>query len=423
MPTALRYALPLLLLTAAVAGLLYMRATRPHVPEQERVERVWPVAVVRAEPEAATPEIHAFGTIVAARMLELRPLVTGEVIDVAPSLVDGGTARAGQTLVVIDPFDARIAVEERTAEIEETRARIEELQADRRAETAMLAGDREQVAIAAREVERRQTLRRREVGSEKALDDAKMIASERRQAIMAREQAIERLAAQLDQHRARLAALQARLRRDEKDLARTRLLAPFDAFVREPDVAVGKRVGTGDRLATLIEIDRLEARFHLGGREFARLIAAGEVAGRPVRIRWELGSEALRFAGRIERLGAEIDPATGGMEAFAQIEDVGPDTLLRPGAFVEVWIEDKALASAIRLPHTALGADGAVYTVEDGRLVSHAVTVLAEDPQGVLVSGLSPGALVVTTRFPEMSDGLKVTARPAAGQAPPGTGA
>jgi len=406
----LRYFIPLFLVGAAVFTAVYLRETRPDVPITEQKEREWPVAVVRAELANTTPEIRAYGNIVAGRKLDLRPLVEGEIIAVSEQMIAGGTVSAGELLLTIDPFDFTTAITQRKAEVTETRARLAELDVRTEIETALLEQEEAQIKLAEREVARRQTLKRRQVGSEKALDDARMALSERHQLRLARRETLARIATQIEQETARLDSLAAALQRSEKDLSRTRLMAPFDAFVSDPDVALGKRVSTNDRLATLIELDRLEVRFHLGDRDYARLISGGPIIGRPVRIIWRLGAQDVTLAGRIERQGAEIDASTSGIELFAHLDGLGPDTIIRPGAFVDVWIQDRMLDEVVRLPLTALSDDDRVFTVENGRLSAQPVKIVAEEEETIFVSGLSPGALVVTTRFPEIRPGLKVTA-------------
>lgn len=402
-------ALAVLLMSAAI--FVGLRLTRPDLPARSDVERVWPVSVVEAAPSTETPAIHAYGSIVATRVLDLRPFVAGEIVAVGPGLIDGGGVAKGDPLFTIDPFDYRIVVERRAAEIAERRARIVELEALVAGETDMLAEKRTQEAIAERDLRRRETLKRRDAGSEKALDDARMMMSQQQQARLLIEQTLARLEAQIAQERARLAMIEAEHRQAERDLQRTAVTAPFDAFVSDTDVSLGRRVGTNDRLARLIEIESLEARFHLSSRAYARLIAGGEPIGRPVRVAWRVGPDIRTYTGRIERLGAAIDPTRGGIELFARIDGIDAGTALRPGAFVEVDVNDRAFDGVVRLPPAAIGVDGTVYTVVDNRLRAQRVTIVAEDTDTVFVSGLSAGTVVVTKLFPEIGPGLRVAIR------------
>ena len=401
--------LPVAVLAVAVAGNAYLQATKPYAEARPARERVWPVTIVEAAPAEETPEYHAYGTIMAGRELELRPLVDGRITEVSDVLVEGGVVREGETLVTIDPFDFAIGVSARRAELDESRAKLAEIEADVDAERAMLEQDLRQVALSERDVDRRVTLRKKAATSEKALDDARIVLSERREAVQVRRQMVERLAARAAQQRARIALLEAWLRRDEKDLERTVLTAPFDAFVADVDAAIGQQVARNNPLARLIDATRLDVRFHLGAREFSRLLASDRYQDRPVRVMWRLGAEIREFEGVIERQQSEIDPTTGGVELYARIKGTGIDGPLRPGAFVEVYIPDRTYPAVVSLPQAAMHADDMVYKVVDGRLAVQRVTTVVRQEGSVLVAGLEPGTMVVTTRFPEMGPGLRVT--------------
>ena len=49
----------------------------------------------------------------------------------------------------------------------------------------------------------------------------------------------------------------------------------------------------------------------------------------------------------MERVGAQIDAATGGVELFARIMDTETASHLRPGAFVEVAIPDQSYGNVV----------------------------------------------------------------------------
>jgi RND family efflux transporter MFP subunit len=202
------------------------------------------------------------------------------------------------------------------------------------------------------------------------------------------------------------------LRRARRNLEETRLTAPFDGFLVEVDAHIGRRVGVGDRVARLYDATRLEARFHLSHAKFARLRGGGDFIGRPVRIVWRVGDEALAYDGVIDRVDGRIDPASGGVDLFARIKGSGRDLPLRPGAFVEVEVADAAYENVIRLPESALYGGDTVYVVEDGRLAPRRVEVAVRDGTAVFVRAeIAVGSQVVTTRFAEIGPGVMVEIR------------
>lgn len=404
--------LPLAIIAGAVLFAGYLRATRAPVEAQASEERVWPVRAIAAIPSDAQPIFTAFGTIVAGRELDLRPQIAGRIVRLGPMLVEGGIARKGDLLAELEAFDYEVDLAEREAKLAEARAKVREYKTERGAELQMLKDDKRQVAIAERDVKRREALHKSAAGSEKALDDSRLALSQRRQAVVSRGQVAERLAARIEQQAAVIAQLEAQVARARRDLERTHITAPFDGFIRDVSAAVGAQVGVAERMARLIDADWLDVRFHLSAGEYARLVAGGAYRGKPVKVAWRLGGEERIFDATIERVDSEIDTTTGGVRIFARMSATGADSLLRPGAFVEVRVPDRVYTGVVHLPEAAVHGGRLVYVVEDGRLKPLAVETVAHDRTGVWVRGdFAADAQVVTTRFAEMGPGIKVVIR------------
>ena len=203
------------------------------------------------------------------------------------------------------------------------------------------------------------------------------------------------------------------LKRARRDLRNTRLLAPFDGFLTETGAAIGKSLPVNGQVARLIDLNQLEAKFHLSDEEFGRLVSAPEgLLKRAARVVWRVGAESFRFSAEIARVGAEIDAASGGVQAYARIEITEAQSSLRPGAFVEVFLLDRLYRQVARLPESALHDDERVYVVVEGRLQPRLVELVARIGNDVLVHGeLAHGETVATTRFPGIGPGVKVAAR------------
>ena len=211
--------------------------------------------------------------------------------------------RTGELLIEIDDFNYKSAVQERQAQLAETKARLEEYLSDLTSERQQLIRDNEQRVLREREVARRERLRVRGSGSVKALDDSKLALNQARQAVTSREQAIARLSARAKQQSAVVARMEVTLERARRDLREIWLRAPFDGFLIEVDGAIGKRVSTNDRVARLIDARRLEAKFQVSDEEFGRLNAAGGYKGRAAAVRWVTRGKTFTFPGRDRPFG------------------------------------------------------------------------------------------------------------------------
>ena len=402
--------LPLLVLAAAAYGARYFISTRPDLPVRPVREQVYVITTTPAIRATHRPKITVYGEIVAGRRVDLRALVAGEIVAVNPGLKPGAIVEAGEELVSIDRFEYRGAVTEARAALTEARAKIVESNARIALEKAALASAREQLEIALRDLRRAERLEASGAMAARALDDRRLLVSQRRQNV---DQHLNTLAierSRLEQQNAALERLRWRLAEAERRLENTVLKAPFRAVIRTENAQKGRLVGVNDVLASLYDVDRIEVRFSLSDRQFGRIAAeTGSIEGRPVEIRWHLGDTLARYSGTIDRIGAEVVSARGGIDLFARVEKRPGQPALRPGTFVEVVLDDRAYEGVFALPETALYNGDHVFVVVDDRLQRRAVKVLAYDGDRVLVSGdIAPGAPVLTTRIAEIGEGLKV---------------
>lgn len=401
--------LPFVILAAAIAIFAILKLTKPTPALQDVEERFWPISTQTVSFAHIRPSFQSFGEIRAGRDAELRAQVSGTVISLHERLGDGASVRAGETLVTIDDFDYVATRTEREADLAEANAKLVELQTVLEGEEKLLPGDKNQVAIAARELERQRKLLKRSAVSKKAYDDAQSQLNDRKQNVLVREQTIARLKTQIIQAQSAVQKTETALSKAVRDVADTQLKAPFDGFLSDLDVSEGKQVSTSDRLGRLISLDKLEASFHIPEADYARLTRKEALSGRTVKITLQRGETTSQFDGTIVRIDARVDAQTGGRKVFAALSGLTLDTDLRPGVFVEVSIPDALYENVVRLPARALHGNDHVYVIKEGRLQKRMVKLAVRDGDHVLISdGLSAGDQVAITRFAQMGQGIKV---------------
>lgn len=82
---------------------------------------------------------------------------------------------------------------------------------------------------------------------------------------------------------------------------------------------------------------------------------------------------------------------------------------LRPGAFVEVQVEDRAYSNVVRLPQTSLYGGDTIYVISNGALESRTVELVGASGEDILVRGaLKAGEDIMTSRLSHADAGLKV---------------
>lgn len=262
--------------------------------------------------------------------------------------------------------------------------------ADHRDERASAAADvarlRAQVEVQQRNLRRTRELYAEEHISEDEVDNAE---------------------AELESREQRLAAAQAKLRRAERDLARTSIRADIDGVVSERLVSTGDYVSTGTPLFNLVDLSRLRVRIPLSERLVGRIDEQT-----PLKLRNH--SEPQHYLETtVAETRPEISSSTLSMHLLAFIDNPGN---WQPGASVDAEVvldirEDVVLPtqSVVRRP-----AGHVAYILsEDGNsVIERKVETGARMGDRVeITSGIEPGDKVIVDGAGFLSDGAKVRAQ------------
>jgi RND family efflux transporter MFP subunit len=355
-----------LLLALAAASLL---ALQPADAADEAAKAGAPkpalsVAAVQARSESWPQTLAANGSLAAWREVQVGTEASGQRIEQVPVDI-GQRVKKGQLL-------AQLAAASLSAELAASKASLLEAQAsaqDAAATAARLKSLAGSDAVSAQQVEQAQ-----------AADAAA---------------------------RARVAALQARVKADELRLSHTRVVAPVDGVVATKEAVEGALPQPGQTLFTLIRDGRLEWRAEVPGADLGRLAVGQKVRITPA------GGQALD--GRVRLVAPTVDPAN---RMGRVLVDLPAHGTARAGMFArgEFVLGEQAV---LTLPQSALLLrDGFAYVfriegskvrqakVETGRRQGDRVEVKA---------GLQAGEPVVTQGVGFLADGdtVRVVAAPA----------
>lgn len=397
----------LLYASQLVMGALQDRLAR-EVPQQQSRERIFAVTVQRAEPQTVVPLLQAFGQVQSRRTLELRAAASGRVIELADAFEEGGSVRAGDVLVRIDPADAQSELDRAQSDLLDAQA--EERDANRALVLARdelkAAGD--QFDLRQRAFDRQVDLRDRGVGTAAAVETAELAAAAARQAVLARRQALTQAEARVDQTVTRLSRARIALENARRDIEDTTVRAGFDGTLSAVSLVEGRLVSINEKLAELIDPAALEIAFRVSTVQFSRLLDdQGQLIPAPVTASLDVLGANLTAIGRISRDSAGAGQGLSGRLLFAGL-DAAPG--FKPGDFVTVSVEEPPVDNVSRLPASALGASGSVLVVgAEDRLEELKVALVRRQGDDVLLRGAGlAGREVVVGRTPLLGAGIKV---------------
>lgn len=349
------------------------------------------ISVSTVAPRSLRDRVIVSGLVGAVEEVRVAPLIEGQPIESLLADV-GDTVTAGQTLATLSKSTLELQRSQFNASLASARATIAQ------AEAQMLEA-RASADEAQRVNERTAALVKQGAASKAAADQASSNAIAATARVTVATQSLEAARAQVELVQAQLANL-------DLSLERTDVKSPVAGTITQRNAVVGAIAsGAGQPMFTLIRDGALELNADVSEVDLTRLAAGQKVTMAAV-------GTTKPLTGTIRLVEPTIDPVTRLGRARISIDQ--PD-LIREGMFLdaEVLVIEREGAA---VPVTAVGssAEGAsVMVVKDGTVTRVRVETGIRDKGWIeIVSGLEPGATIVTKAGAFVRDGDRINPVP-----------
>ncbi|KZK99318.1 efflux RND transporter periplasmic adaptor subunit [Pseudovibrio sp. Ad26] len=325
--------LALLVGLAASQPIMAQEATTPTLPRPL-------VSVVTREASPEAVEFTVFGAVSAHYQQQLTSEVTGRVVGLSSQLEPGLMLKKGDVLAEIEDSSYRAALA--TAEENVASSELSLLQEEQRGKQAEL--DWERANIKGREAS----------------------------PLVLRKPFLK-------QEQLKLKAAAANLVEAQRNLANTRIVAPFDAVVISRSIAPSSYVTAGTQIAEIYSTDTLDVEVALTPVQWQLLLtekgnslSVNEISARV------LNEAGVEWPAKITSIGATANAQTRQQSLRLQIEPRNAQgTVMRPGTFVRVMLIGREIPDIVMVPASAITSQGYVWTVsDDSQLERHLVTPL-----------------------------------------------
>ncbi len=361
-----KIALAAIVISVAIAAVVYIYTTRPIAVQVATIEENVPVRV------------FGLGTV-EARVLSKIGFEVGATL-VELNADHGDRVANGQVL-------ARLNTGEQAAKVAKARAALLIAEVNIKKGEANL--EKTQAVLAQRQLanRRKQTLVGRDIVSQQVAEEAI-----RDEAVAKADVAVAQ--SEVETAKAQLTDARAQLQFEETMLRHRTLVAPYDALVIERHKELGTVIKAGDPIYTLIAVGTYWGLAYVDEAR-AGFIQEGQRVDARLRSRPQDA-----FTGRVERIGLESDRVTEERRIFIKGDNPPPRVYL--GEQAEFWITVAQLDKALLVPEAAVqgynGREGRVWTVKSGRLQRRLVKFRhrTEDARLEIVEGLPDRARVVS---------------------------
>ena len=407
-----------LLLFSLALGLLGLAGNTIKIAVQDRVnkeprtqkarERTFTVKVVPAEVTSMNPTLNAFGEIQSRKTLDLRMAAGGQIQQLSPNFVEGGSVKSGELLIRLDGSNYQSAVDLAENNLIDAENEVSESGRNLSFSKEELAAAKEQEELRLRALKRQQDLVKRGVGTAAALENAELAASAATQAVLSRKAAVDQAKNRGAQAETRLVRAELALNDAKRKLEDTVLYAEFSGLLSGVSLVKGGIVSANERLGQLIDPEVLEVSFKISTQQYTRLLDDnGDLLKAPVSIALTNTDQGLTADGVIIRDSASVAKGQTGRQVYAKLtKSVG----FKPGDFVAVKVEEPTLNWVVALPATALDANNSVLLLGEGeRLEEAQVKLMRRQGNEVIVRSRDlTGKEIVAQRTPVLGAGIKV---------------
>jgi RND family efflux transporter MFP subunit len=348
----LRYVLTPIAIVLTAIVLLIMVAIIAPKPAKKPIQVKAPlVDVIELSPKSVSFQISSQGSVLPRTETNLISEVSGNVVSVSEKFKVGGFFRKGEELLRIDDITYQVALLKAESQLDSAKADLEQ-------ELARRTQAHDEWRLTGKSVEEAPSLALR--------------------------------TPQLKQAQAAIKSAEASLTEAQTKLARTRILAPYDAMLKQKHVDIGQYVSTGSSIATTFAVDYAEIRLPIKQRDvdFLNLpkINNEDQSGSSVELFYELNGKNLKWSSRLTRYEGVVDMSSRVHYVVAQLDDPygivqgAQNTELRIGTFVNAQITGKTVDNLTAIPRAFIHGPNSLYLVdESNKLVITDVSVLRAD--------------------------------------------
>ena len=381
---ALRIFISILIILIGIAVFMFFTRDKPKT-KKAKPERIPPlVDVVRVKAEDRQIVVPALGTVTAEQEVDLKPMVSGEIIMVSPEFIPGGLFKKGDVILKIDPADYHIDIKRKEASVSSSKATLE-------------------IEMGYQDVAREE-LTLMEVTSGKKVEESGLALRK----------------PQLDQAQAQVDAARADLEAARLNLKRTIIRAPFNCMVSARSVNTGSQVSVQSVIATLIGTENywISATVPVAQLKWLRIPQDRSERGSSVKIkrRYQNGRFDSPFTGQVIRLTGTLTEQSRMGTVIVRVFDplVLVTSVMRTplllGSYVSIEIEGKTVHNAIVIPRKALRDNDTVWVLKEGRLrILKTEAFWKGEDEIYLSTGIEAGDALILSGLSSPVEGMKLT--------------
>lgn len=392
-------------LAVGVIALVTAIKMKPQLPVKPAGDRARIVETIPLELRASAPLAIGFGKVEPKVEWKAIAEVSGRVVYRNPMLQKGQVLQAGTEVIRIDPLDYELKLVQAQADLKSAQTSLAKLSQEEANLKQTLKIEKNRLAIANKELERKQNLRKKGLTSQSDVDQQTQSALSQRKIVLDIENQIGLMPDEKRVAQALVKVNGSKVEEAQRSLEKTIITLPYDLRIAEVDIEQDQVVNQQQTMIVAHGINTMEVEAQLSIHDMHTLASSlGEferdASGIPkpdtsfinARIELNSGNVTATWPAKVSRISETVDPnqATAGviLEITQDYGDLNPASAppLVNGMFVRAYIEGQANPNWV-IPERALHGNK-VYLLNDlNQLDIRPVEVLYRRDNQVIIDG------------------------------------
>jgi len=407
---------PAALIGVLILWTLIMLRSQPErmdLPEASRAVRI-----IEAPRVTVIPTLTGTGNVKPGQTWTAVAQVSGVIIDINPRFKKGEVLNKSDVVLIIDPSDYELAIEQANTNIEATQTQIADIDVKESTTRKLLKIEEQALALNKKELARKKKILAKGVISKSDYEKEERNVLTQQQGVESQRNALNLYPSERQRLKAELIRLESQLAAATLDLERTIITMPMTGRIAEANVEINQFVSRGEVLAVVDGNQTAEVEIQIPMRRMSGLLRSKQQLdlsqANMMNITDQLGLSArvfLRHSGlsvewpaRVTRFSDSLDPRT--RTIGVTVEVLGPYAMVQPGVrpplikgmFVDVELKGRPRPGSLVVPIAALN-NGVVYVVDqENRLEIRPIKAgMIGSEYAVIESGLEADERIVVS--------------------------
>lgn len=191
------------------------------------------------------------------------------------------------------------------------------------------------------------------------------------------------------------------IQKDEKQLQRHTVYAPFDGTYTDVYLEVGAYTNTGGRVAHAIRTNDLELEVPLQISD-AKWVKKGD------NVKIKSDSRELEWTGNVVRKSQFLDENTQRQSVFVRLNNDRQKHIVFRGEFLVTEFPGHPVENVMEIPRNSVFNSNEVFVVVDGRLENRTINIIKTNEKTLIFNGLEIGEVIVVQPLINVLEGTLV---------------